>query len=100
MVLTPSTKQPKPVEKVVREGGPQGGPSDGPPQPPAPNTNLVLSSPELLPPFRESEVGDGWSSSGKESDKEAGRAVAGKRGREVGKKTGETMQRNKEETIT
>src|ERR1700704_695317 len=73
----------------MSQGGPQGGPSDGPPQPPAPNTNLVLSVPEPLPPIRESEVGEGWRGSGPESDKETGRAVGEERGSRLVKKRGE-----------
>jgi hypothetical protein len=48
MVLTSTTRQLDPDEDKVEKGGPQGGPSDGPPQPPAPNTNGVLSVPEHL----------------------------------------------------
>src|SRR5947209_299147 len=57
----------------------KGAATDAAPQPPAPNTNLVLSVPELLPPFRKIEIGDGWSSSGTESNKEKGQAVGGER---------------------
>src|SRR3982074_2738599 len=89
MVLTRNTKQPDALEKVVGEGGPKCGPSDGPPQPPAPNTNLVLSVPEPLPPIRESEVSEGWRGSGPESDKETGRAVGKERDSELDKKRGD-----------
>jgi protein involved in plasmid replication-relaxation len=71
------------------QGAPQGAPSDGAPQPPAPNTNLVLSVPEPLPPIRKSEVGEGWSGSGPESEKETGQAVGDEKGTEPGRKKGE-----------
>src|SRR3989442_12352619 len=71
------------------EGAAQGAATDAAPQPPAPNTNLVLSVPEPLPPIRESEVGEGWRGSGPESDKEAGQAVGKERDSNLGKKKGE-----------
>ncbi len=70
--------------------------SDAAPQPPAPNTNGGLSVPELLPPFRKIEIGDGWSSSGPESDKEAGQTV-GERGSTNRKKDDAEVQRRGEE---
>ena len=60
-------------------GAPQGAPTDGAPQPPAPNTKRGLSAPALLPPSRESEVGEGWSSAGAESKEKKGQAVGKER---------------------
>src|ERR1700736_5877390 len=61
------------------EGAAWGAATDAAPQPPVPNTNGGLSVPELLPPFRKIEIGDGWSSSGTESNKEKGQAVGEER---------------------
>ena len=62
------------------EGAAQGAATDAAPQPPAPSTDLVLSVPELRPPSREIEEGEGWRSSGPESEEEAGQAVGKKEG--------------------
>src|ERR1700730_9095065 len=71
------------------EGAAQGAATDAAPQPPAPNTNLVLSVPEPLPPIREGEVSEGWRGSCQESDKEAGQAVGKERDSELDKKRGD-----------
>src|SRR2546425_2428045 len=60
-------------------GAPQGAPTDGAPQPPAPNTKRGLSAPALLPPSRESEIDEGWSSAGAESKEKKGQAVGKER---------------------
>ena len=78
------------------EGAAQGAATDAAPQPPAPNTNLVLSVPEPLPPSYKSEEGEGWRGSGPESDKEAGQAV-GERGSTNRKKDDSEVQRRGEE---
>src|SRR5207253_7322834 len=57
------------------EGAAQGAATDAAPQPPAPNTKRGLSAPALLPPSRESEIGEGWSSAGAESKEKKGQAV-------------------------
>ena len=63
------------------EGAAQGAASDAAPQPPAPNTNLVLSVPELRPPPVERLR------KGKGGEVRARRAKR-KRGRRLGKKEG------------
>src|SRR5438128_8230100 len=60
-------------------GAAQGAATDAAPQPPAPNTKGGLSVPALLPPSRESEVGEGWSSAGAESKEKKGQAVGKER---------------------
>jgi hypothetical protein len=77
-----SDRAAKPVSGLAwkgERGAAQGAATDAAPQPPAPNTNGGLSVPELLPPFRKIEIGDGWSSSGTESNKDKGQAVGEER---------------------